>query len=400
MIEFKISAPGKIILFGEHAVVYGKTAVATSLNLRTTVKFTEQRRSQHLRNIIKIEFPDIKLSFNLPFYVFRNYFFSDNFSYPLVKENNQLHSCVSDFLDSIKDSTDKSNNEIITEEQKLSLQAFFYLLVYIAYEECIDIKETSLHVHLSTELKVGTGLGSSASFAVCLSACFLHWSFLQKGNHHSTFTKDELDKISKYALNCEKIMHESPSGIDNSVCTYGSIIKFQQKKLVDMLPHISDLKILLVNTNVVRSTKDQIKQAARIKNLYPGIINPIFDIIGDVSQNAWEILTEISNNAEKATESEIKDIWFEKLLVLINVNQGLLFSIHMSHAKLEIICAIASTHSCRAKLTGAGGGGYAYILLPPDIKSKSIDLMTKQLEEASFDVTMTSLGGSGVKIEH
>jgi len=325
MIEFKISAPGKIILFGEHAAVYGRTAVASSINLRTTVKFTERCRSQYLRNIIKIEFPDIKLSFSLPFYIFRNHFFSDNFDYPSVKKNNQLHSRVSDFIDLIKDSTDKSNNEI-TKEQKLSLQAFFYLFVYIAYEECMNVKETSLHVHLSTELKVGTGLGSSASFAVCLSACFLHWSILQKGNQHTTFNKDELDKISKYALNCEKIMHESPSGIDNSVCTYGSVIKFQQKKLVDMLPHVLNLKILLVNTNIIRSTKDQVERAARIKNVYPDIINPILDCIGDVSQNAWEVFTEMNKIVDKATEA-MEDYWFEKLSVNVICVCGLQYVI-------------------------------------------------------------------------
>ncbi|XP_018310036.1 mevalonate kinase [Mycetomoellerius zeteki] len=398
MIKFEVSAPGKIILFGEHAVVYGKTAVATSLNLRTIIKFTELRKSQDLKNIIKIEFPDIKLFFNLPFYVFQNYFFNDNFNYPLVKENNQLHSCVSDFLDSIENLTDKSNDEIITEKQKLSLRAFFYLLVYIAYEERINIKETSFHVHLATELKVGTGLGSSASFAVCLAACFLHWSLLQKGNHF-TFNMEELDKISKYALNCEKIMHESPSGIDNSVCTYGSVIKFQQKELVDMLPHMSNLKILLVNSNITRSTKDQVKRAAHLKNLYPEIITPVLDSIDALSQNAWEILTEMSNNADKATESMEND-WFEKLSVLIHTNQGLLIALDVSHPTLETICAMAWTHSYAGKLTGAGGGGYAYILLPSNTESESINLFSQQLEEKGFDVTMTSLGGSGVKIEH
>lgn len=321
MIEFKVSAPGKVILFGEHAVVYGKTAVAASLNLRTTLKFVELLRSPDSKNIIKIELPDVKLLLSLPLRVFLDYFFSDNFNYSLIKESNQLHSYVKDFIDSIENVIDRHNSDSVIKQQKSSLQAFFYLLVYIAYEEHIDIKDISFHVHLSTELMVSAGLGSSASFAVCLAACFLHWSLLQKGKH-DMFNKEELDKISKYALNCERIMHESPSGIDNSICTYGSIIKFQKKELVDMSPHVPNLKILLVNTNVTRSTKDQVKRTAHLKELYPSIIIPVLDSIDALSNNAWQTLNKISSETHKSTKQD----WYTTLSVsLIFINFNTLF---------------------------------------------------------------------------
>lgn len=81
------------------------------------------------------------------------------------------------------------------------------------------------------------------------------------------------------------------------------------------------------------------------------------------------------------------------------MNQGLLNALNTSHPKLETICAMAWSHSYAGKLTGAGGGGYAYVLLPPDTDNKSIKIFSEQLEEKGFHVTMTSLGGSGVKID-
>lgn len=51
------SAPGKVFLFGEHAVVYGKRAIACAIDLRTTVEVTHNSRGIRIHSAFRDE-PD------------------------------------------------------------------------------------------------------------------------------------------------------------------------------------------------------------------------------------------------------------------------------------------------------------------------------------------------------
>ncbi|XP_076749070.1 ALG6 alpha-1,3-glucosyltransferase garnysstan isoform X1 [Xylocopa sonorina] len=380
MIQFKVSAPGKVILFGEHAVVYGKTAVAASVDLHTTLNFTELPETNQ---IVKICFPKVNLFVSIHLQQIENFFFANKDS-ELIENYDMFYNKVKEFVGIVR---------FANLQQKLSLEAFFYLFIYIAQKEQIVVKP--FQVQLDTELAVSSGLGSSSSFAVCLAACFLNWSRLQKGIYQ-VFDCSTLDTVSKYAKNCERIMHGNPSGIDNSVCTYGSIIEFKKDDYIKPISNVHAMRILLIDTRVNRSTKALMERLLELKTRYPVIINLIMDSIDNISKEAINIIEKLKMFSSTNDKNIIDG--YRQLMTLVNMNQGLLATCQVSHPSLDRICAEAQNYALAAKLTGAGGGGHAYVLLLPDTEPETISSISRKLIADGFTVKLTTLGGPGVQI--
>lgn len=105
-------------------------------------------------------------------------------------------------------------------------------------------------VVITSELPLGSGLGSSAAFCVALSAALL--SFSDSVNldlsHQGwlTFGEIELELLNKWAFEGEKIIHGKPSGIDNTVSTYGMLVFDLCQIIISSCINISFLLLLLI----------------------------------------------------------------------------------------------------------------------------------------------------------
>ncbi|XP_072762695.1 mevalonate kinase-like isoform X1 [Anoplolepis gracilipes] len=388
MIKFKISAPGRICLSGEHVAMYGKRVVVGSLNLRTTLKFVELINKSD--DFIKIDFPDVDVSLNVSWETLRNFFSINNVD-RILKNKILLLKQVQYFI--------TSNGMWSTYAQKFSLQIFFFLLFRIGHYEKLKVKP--FHVHLTTQLTIDAGLGSSTSFAVCLAACFLHWARLQAYGTHDAFEDNDLEDISTYASLCEQVIQRYMTDfmIDNEVCTFDQVFKYMYRdpeNYIAAYVEAPEIKILLIDSKIYRNKYKQVQQMAKLKHSRFKDVNDCLDRIDEISLEIWSLLQEIAINHKNLLQ---RNNSFAVLQIFIRMYQDMLFDFNMSHSNLDIICSIVRNYKFVGKLTGFGGGGFVYILLPPNIPQKRVTNLSTQLIAQGFNVTLTNVSCNGVRID-
>ncbi|KAK3595720.1 hypothetical protein CHS0354_025342 [Potamilus streckersoni] len=376
-----ISAPGKVILHGEHAVVYKEPAIAASLDLRSYL-CVEKRNDDK----VSVQFPDVKLaaSWNIQDLKKLSILKCDPLEpQPLSEE---LLSSLREFTQQKKDTTDPKD---------LAILAFLYLYTAIQSKEG---ELSPLDFKLMSQLPVGAGLGSSASLSVCLSAALLTvHSVIEQPCYtdgdkviFGQWSALHLETINKLAHQAEKIMHGNPSGIDNSVATYGGAIRFQGGN-IQKIDRIPELRILLTNTKVPRSTKALVADVRKKYDKYPEIFRPVMESFRAVTEKALETYRMMSRDSINVTTD-----LYSVLEDLVDINQNLLKLIGVSNSTLEQICQLTSDYGLHTKLTGAGRGGCAITLLRPDTDPVRVEEVQDKLRSCGFDCWKTGVGGPGV----
>lgn len=306
------SANGKVILFAEHAVVYGVEAVAAAV-------------------------PDL---------VRARAFSADQVSWLKIP---YWHVDINDLRADEQNST----------ETKLLRRLFFL----IASE--LGIEHESFGLEIDTCVPPASGLGASAAVAVAaikaLAALF--------GRTLS------LHQINDIAYKCEQLSHGTPSGLDNTLATFGGVLRFKrQADAVSFSPVLvrESIELLIALSGKKGFTAQAVAKVREAKSHDPQRFDRLFTEIARLSAEGMKALAD----NDKA-----------KLALLFNQNQYCLAEMGLSCREIERVLTIAESSGCKGgKLTGSGDGG-AVIL----VAENCIDEVEADLNKAGFSTLRATL---------
>lgn len=291
----KAIAPGKLILSGEHAVVYGKPALAMAIDLSAQSEVTLGRNDE--------------VSFNL-------LDFNEKSSYTLralrslqqrLSKNYQL------FLNG-----DLSIRQVLYKPVELFQFAFIVALdgLHLKLTDGLDISCTST-------IPIGCGLGSSA--ATILS------TLRAVGHYFRVEFKPEW--TMEYSLAAEKMQHGFPSGVDSYISLNGGCALFRggEAQAVRM-PRSS---LCLVYTGTPESTTGECVERVRQQHA------------ADTIWNDFEAVTQAMEQALTAEDRE-------QLCETIDANDRLLRKIGVAPLRVQQFIDELKTVGGVAKICGAG----------------------------------------------
>lgn len=411
---FIVSAPGKVIVYGEHAVVHGKAAIAAAISLRSYLLVTTLSKS---KRTVTLRFTDIGLDHtwhiqDLPWKAFAHPSRRKKYYDMVTSLDKELVEAMQSHIDCV------SPNEKKPEKRKIHQAAastFLYLFLSLGSESsspCIYA--------LRSTIPIGAGLGSSASISVCLSAALLLQCRALAGPHPDQMSKEaeeQLERINRWAFVGELLIHGNPSGVDNTVATNGRAVLFQRRDYskppsVQIMREFPELPLLLVDTCQPKSTAAEVAKVGRLKEAHPAVTNSILDSIDAITRSVHDCIE--GEDFDPQSPDSIRHLG-----ELMSVNHGLLSSLGVSHPKLERLRYLVDQAGVGwTKLTGAGGGGCAITLLRPtkaatngdaqlngdaaheasSDSSLGLQALEKALEAEGFQKYKTTLGGDGVGV--
>ncbi len=291
----KAIAPGKLILSGEHAVVYGRPALAMAID----------RSAQAIVSPVAGELVSFSLS---------DYGYSESFTLRALQ----------DLRKRVSDNYRQFLNGQIGIRDVLHKPVDLFQYAFITILDGLHVKlEQGLSVQLISNIPIGCGLGSSA--ATVLS------ELRAVGHYFRVDFKPEWHY--RYSLDAEKLQHGRASGVDSYISLHGGCARFQDGE-ARRLP-LPRWPIFLVQTGQPEVTTGEcVQQVAK--------------------QYASSLIWDDFEGVTDALEQALVNTDMEGVQRVIRENHRLLVRIGVVPEPVQHFVAEVEKQGGAAKISGAG----------------------------------------------
>jgi mevalonate kinase len=222
------SAPGKIILFGEHAVVYDRPAIAIPVVQVRAKAFVEADIAAPTDQVW-IDSPEV-----------------------------QLHSSLS----------------------QLPADHPLALAILGVKEELQLAHLPAVRIRISSSIPVAAGLGSGAAVSVAVIRALSGYLGVNLPD----------DRVSALAFRVEQRLHGTPSGIDNTVVTTAKPIFYQKKLGFQSLQVNLPLTFVIADTGIKSPTREAVGDVRRLWEQSPTQLEQQFDAIAEIVLEARQVI--------------------------------------------------------------------------------------------------------------
>ena len=235
----RASAPAKIMLFGEHFVVYGNPAILGSIDRRIRVSAR------------RIEPPIINIR-------------SD-----------------SGFFASFATERLEKPGPNFSEAQNVMYPLYSAIYEVIRGHSHCNEGNSGVEININSDIPWGIGLGSSAASCVATIAAV-----------GSLFLEPDRQWIFTRALRAERIIHKCSSGADCYVSTFGGLIYYVRNGKNRKIRSRRDLSLIVVNTGIKHSTKVLVSLVKNFRDENTALFDRLATSATHICKQAVTALTE------------------------------------------------------------------------------------------------------------
>lgn len=375
--KLSVSSPGKIIITGEHIVVYERDledkpymGITTSIGKESTVNFESLKTgktsiySSGLNAVRTLDDEEIKR-------VYKS--FEDTFRLieaPGRPEDPKL--ALHSSLERVK-----ALSCLRHTSEYYILEAFIYPIGH--YMKKYN-NYTPTRIDISTELTKGLGRSASISAAVAGAAHV----FYKKEEPITKITDVQKNSFVKVAKDTDNICHGGiSSGIDPSTSVFGGIKSYSRiKGLENIECDLSDCYMLIIDSG---QESDTAKATEHVSTLYVQNTNDTQKICTDINKISYDTLSCLKKGDIVSVGSNMHEA--HKLLGKLGI----------STEKIDKIVekVMENDNVYGAKLTGAGMGGSVIAISDSE---KVLEEIGMSFREKELDAYVTEIATEGTRI--